>query len=64
MLNVVACLEQAAEFDVVRNHTCFEGLATAGLFETPILTAPRDGFSGLNWEMSATTRRQHIILEV
>ena len=46
MLNVVSCLEQAAEFDVIHNHTCFEGLATAGLVKTPVLTTFHRGLSG------------------
>ncbi len=46
MLNVVACLERAHEFDVIHNHTCFEGLATAGLVETPVLTTLHGGLSG------------------
>jgi glycosyltransferase involved in cell wall biosynthesis len=46
MLNVVSCLEQADEFDVVRNHTCFEGLATAGLVKVPVLTTLHGGLSG------------------
>jgi glycosyltransferase involved in cell wall biosynthesis len=38
ILNVVSCLEQADKFDIIHNHTCFEGLATAGLAKTPMLT--------------------------
>ena len=38
MLNVVSCLEQAGRFDIIHNHTTLEGLATAGLVKTPMLT--------------------------
>ena len=43
MLNVMSCLEQAGDFDVIHNHTCFEGMATAGLLETPVLTTLHGG---------------------
>jgi glycosyltransferase involved in cell wall biosynthesis len=46
MLNVTACLERADEFDLIHNHTCFEGLATAGLVATPILTTLHGGLAG------------------
>lgn len=36
--NVVNCLERAAEFDIIHNHTVLEGLSTAGLTATPMLT--------------------------
>jgi len=45
MLNVTACLERADEFDLIHNHTCFEGLATAGLVETPMLTTLHGGLA-------------------
>ncbi len=38
MLNMMACMERAERFDIIHNHTCFEGLATAGLVDTPVLT--------------------------
>ncbi|MEE8517952.1 MAG: glycosyltransferase family 4 protein [Dehalococcoidia bacterium] len=38
LLNVAACLEQAGRFDIIHNHTEFEGLALAGLSTTPVLT--------------------------
>ncbi len=38
MINVATCLEQASDFDIIHNHTGFEGMATAGLVETPMLT--------------------------
>ena len=46
MLNVVSCLERAQDFDVIHNHTCFEGLAVAGLTSTPVLTTLHGGLSG------------------
>jgi len=46
LLNVVACLERAEEFDLIHNHTCLEGLATAGLVRTPVLTTLHGGLSG------------------
>jgi glycosyltransferase involved in cell wall biosynthesis len=46
MLNVMACLERADEFDVIHNHTAFEGLATAGLVRTPVLTTLHGGLAG------------------
>ncbi|MFQ5472053.1 MAG: glycosyltransferase family 4 protein [Dehalococcoidia bacterium] len=46
MLNVTACLERAGEFDIIHNHTCFEGLATAGLVSTPVLTTLHGGLAG------------------
>jgi glycosyltransferase involved in cell wall biosynthesis len=46
MLNVVSCLERANDFDLVHNHTRFEGLATAGLIRTPMLTTLHGGLSG------------------
>ena len=38
ILNVLSCLEMADEFDIIHNHTTFEGLATAGMVKTPVLT--------------------------
>ena len=38
MLNTVNCLQQANKFDIIHNHTLFEGMATAGLVKTPMLT--------------------------
>jgi len=46
MLNVVTCLEQADKFDIIHNHTCLEGLATAGLVNTPMLTTLHGGLNG------------------
>jgi glycosyltransferase involved in cell wall biosynthesis len=46
MLNVVSCLEQAGDFDIIHNHTCFEGMATAGLVSTPVLTTLHGGLQG------------------
>jgi glycosyltransferase involved in cell wall biosynthesis len=46
MLNVISCLERAEEFDIIHNHTCFEGLATAGRVKVPVLTTLHGGLSG------------------
>lgn len=46
MLNVLNCLEQADQFDVIHNHTCFEGLSTARLVATPVLTTLHGGLAG------------------
>jgi glycosyltransferase involved in cell wall biosynthesis len=53
MLNVVSCLEKANEFDIIHNHTCFEGLATAGLIKTPMLTTLHGGLEGDRLELFA-----------
>jgi glycosyltransferase involved in cell wall biosynthesis len=53
MLNVVSCLEQADKFDIIHNHTCFEGLATAGLVKTPMLTTLHGGLKGDELELFA-----------
>jgi glycosyltransferase involved in cell wall biosynthesis len=50
MLNVVNCLERADQFDIIHNHTCLEGLATAGLVPTPMLTTLHGGLSG-DWAL-------------
>lgn len=46
MLNVVNCLARADEFDIIHNHTCFEGMSTAGLVQTPVLTRWHGGLNG------------------
>ncbi len=38
LLNVVACLQRADQFDIIHNHTTIEGMSTAGLVNTPVLT--------------------------
>ena len=60
MLNVISCLQRADEFDIIHNHTCFEGLATAGLARTPVLTpctgvSPGTGFFSLSATRVGTT---------
>lgn len=50
MLNVIACIERAPEFDVIHNHTCLEGMATAGLSDTPVLTTLHGGLQG-DWRL-------------
>jgi glycosyltransferase involved in cell wall biosynthesis len=49
MMNVVSCLEQAERFDIIHNHTCFEGLATAGLVRIPMLTTLHGNLDG-DWQ--------------
>jgi len=46
ILNFVACLEQAERFDIIHNHTNFEGLATACLVKTPVLTTLHNELKG------------------
>jgi glycosyltransferase involved in cell wall biosynthesis len=46
MLNVVSCLEEADRFDIIHNHTQFEGLSLAGLVDTPMLTTLHGGLHG------------------
>lgn len=46
MLSVVTCLERADKFDIIHNHTCFEGMSTAGLVKTPMLTTLHGGLQG------------------
>jgi len=46
MINVVSCLEQADRFDIIHNHTALEGLAMAGLVETPMLTTLHGNLDG------------------
>lgn len=46
MLNVLACMEQAERFDIIHNHTCFEGLSVAGLVHRPVLTTLHGGLAG------------------
>ncbi len=46
IINFVSCLEQAERFDIIHNHTDFEGLATAGLVKTPVLTTFHNRLKG------------------
>lgn len=50
MLNVLNCLERAGQFDIIHNHTCFEGLSTAGLIDTPVVTTLHGGMEG-DWRL-------------
>ena len=50
LLNVASCLEHSKKFDIIHNHTALEGMATAGLSRTPILTTLHGGLSG-DWLM-------------
>jgi glycosyltransferase involved in cell wall biosynthesis len=46
LLNVMACLNRADDFDIIHNHTGLEGMATAALVETPMLTTLHGGLAG------------------
>jgi len=46
MVNASTCLERAAEFDIIHNHTTLEGMATAGLVSTPMLTTLHGDLNG------------------
>jgi glycosyltransferase involved in cell wall biosynthesis len=50
MLHVASCLERASDFDVIHNHTALEGMATAGLTKTPVLTTLH-GVMGGDWHL-------------
>jgi glycosyltransferase involved in cell wall biosynthesis len=43
LLNIVQALERANDFDIIHNHTSFEGFATAGLVKKPVLTTLHGG---------------------
>lgn len=38
LLNILACLEHARDFDIIHNHTPFEAMALSSLVQTPMLT--------------------------
>ena len=38
MLNVLSCVEKSEKYDIIHNHTFFEGMSIAGLVRTPMLT--------------------------
>jgi glycosyltransferase involved in cell wall biosynthesis len=46
MLSVTSCMERAGDFDIIHNHTTLEGLATAGLVATPMLSTLHGGLGG------------------
>ncbi len=50
LLNVVRALERAGQFDIIHNHTALEGMATAGLVSTPMLTTLHGGMDG-DWRL-------------
>ncbi len=50
MLNVVACMERAHEFDIIHNNTQLEGMAIAGLVKTPMLTTLHGNLKG-DWQL-------------
>ncbi len=46
MISVASCLERADEFDIIHNHTLFEGFSIAGLVRTPMLSTLHGGLAG------------------
>lgn len=46
LLNVVACLRQGDQFDIIHNHNERAGLAMAGLVDTPVLTTIHNNYAG------------------
>ncbi|MFQ5852221.1 MAG: glycosyltransferase, partial [Candidatus Binatia bacterium] len=46
ILNVVSCLQRADKFDLIHNHTLLEGMSTAGLVKTPVLTTLHGNLAG------------------
>jgi len=46
LLNVVSCLQRADQFDIIHNHTTVEGMSTAGLVKTPVLTTLHGDLNG------------------
>jgi len=59
MLNVVSCLNKAKNFDIIHNHTTLEGMATAGLVQTPMLTTLHGHLDGDWLELFAHYRGWH-----
>lgn len=50
MMNAATCLERADEFDIIHNHTTLEGMATAALARTPMLTTLHGDLNG-DWHL-------------
>ncbi len=48
LLSVIACLEREDHFDIIHNHTEYEGMAMAGVFGPPVLTTLH-GSGGEDW---------------
>ena len=48
LLSVIACLEREDQFDIIHNHTEYEGMAMAGVFGPPVLTTLH-GSGGEDW---------------
>ena len=46
MLNVLSCLEQEDQFDIIHNHNDVEGVAMARLMKTPVLTTLHNNLQG------------------
>ncbi len=59
MLNVVSCMEQAKDFDIIHNHTTFEGMAIASLVRIPMLTTLHGHLKGDWLELFAKYRGWH-----
>jgi glycosyltransferase involved in cell wall biosynthesis len=45
-LNAISCLKNADKFEIIHNHTFFEGMIASGLVHTPILTTLHGNVSG------------------
>jgi glycosyltransferase involved in cell wall biosynthesis len=50
MLNAVACIEKADEFDIIHNNTQLEGMSISGLTRTPMLTTLHGNLKG-DWRL-------------
>jgi glycosyltransferase involved in cell wall biosynthesis len=48
-MNVVSCYERQTEFDIIHNHTPYEGMTLANLVRTPILTTMHNGLLHKEW---------------
>lgn len=46
LLNVVTCLRQEDQFDIIHNHNERVGMAMAGLVKTPVLTTIHNNYAG------------------
>lgn len=46
MLNVMSCVERAEDFDIIHNHTTFEGMSIACLSKRPVLTTLHGDLNG------------------
>src|SRR3990172_8443568 len=46
MINAAACMQEAEQFDIIHNHTLFEGFSLANLVKTPVLSTLHGPLSG------------------